>query len=101
MLFRSIIGEEIQLKPVPSFADNLQIAYYTKLPALSATNTTNWLTANAANLLMYASLLEAEAFLVNDPRIPVWKTAYDEAIQDFWLRDWNGRHSGSALEVRT
>jgi hypothetical protein len=54
--------------------------YYARLTALSATNTTNWFTSYAPDLLLYGALLEAEPFLMNDPRIPVWQTFYQRAF---------------------
>ena len=97
----SIIGEEIQLKPIPDTAATLEIAYYARLAPLSGTNTTNWLTNNAPDLLLYAALIEAEAYLVNDPRVQIWKSAFDLAITEWNLQDQRGRHSGSHLEIRT
>ena len=78
----TIIGNEIQLKPTPDSADTFEIAYFEKIQNLSDTNTTNWLTQNAVDLLLYGALIEAEAYLVNDTRIPVWKAAFDMAIQE-------------------
>ena len=97
----TIIGEEIQLKPVPSTTDTMEIAYFKKLSALSASNTTNWLTTNAPDLLLYGSLIEAEAYLVDDPRIAVWKGAFDESISEWNRQENKGRYSGSHLEIRT
>lgn len=74
--------------------------YYARLTALSASNTTNWFTANAPNLLLYGSLLEAEPFLGNDPRLPMWKAMFDyefKAVQDEERRE---SRSGSVPRTR-
>jgi len=89
----TIIGEEIQIKPTPNSTDTLEVAYFTRLPALSDTNTTNWLTANAPDLLLYGALIEAEAYLVNDPRIAIWKNAFDEAMNEWNRQEDNARFS--------
>jgi hypothetical protein len=96
----TIIGNEIQLKPIPGSTDNMEISYFQRLSALSGSNPTNWLTANAPDLLLYGSLIEAEAYLVDDPRIPVWKGAFEESILEWTLQEWKGRHGGSALTIR-
>ena len=96
----TIIGEEIQLKPIPGSTDTMEISYFKRLAALSGSNTTNWIITNAPDLLLYGSLIEAEAFLVNDPRIQIWKGAFDEAMQEWNLQENKGRFSGSHLEVR-
>ncbi len=95
----TIIGEEIQLKPIPNSTDTLEIAYFKRLSALSDSNTTNWLTTNAPDLLLYGSLIEAEAYLVDDPRIAIWKAAFDESIIEWNRQDDKGRHSGSVLQI--
>ena len=97
----TIIGDEIQVKPVPGVTANLEIAYFAKLDPLSGSNTTNWLTANAPDLLLYGSLIEAESFLVNDPRVPMWKSLYDEAMAEWNIESKHGRYSGSHMEMRT
>jgi len=98
-VFYTIIGEELQLKPAPSSTDTLEISYFLKLPALSDSNTTNWLTANAPDLLLYGSLMEAEAYLINDPRIPVWKSGFDEAMIEWNKQEDEARFSGHALSI--
>lgn len=96
----TIIGTEFQLKPIPDSTDTLEIAYYKKLDPLTSSNATNWLTSNAPDLLLYGSLIEAEAFLVGDPRIPIWKAAFDESMEEWNLQERKGRWSGSHLEIR-
>ena len=96
----TIIGDEMQLKPIPEAADTMEIAYYAKLAALTASNTTNWLTTNAPDLLLYGSLIEAESFLFNDGRIALWKTLFEESISEWDKQERIARHSGSALEIR-
>jgi hypothetical protein len=98
--YYTIIGEEIQIKPVQSGSSVLEITYFKRLPALSDSNTTNWLTANAPDLLLYGSLIEAEAYLVDDPRIPIWKGAFDESMAEWNKQEDKGRFSGSHLEAR-
>jgi len=97
----TIIGEEFQLKPIPDSTDTVEIAYFKKLTALSDSNTTNWLTSNAPDLLLYGSLIEAEAYLVDDPRIAIWKAAFDLSMNEWNLQEEKGRYSGSVLTVRT
>lgn len=97
----TIIGDEMQLAPVPDSTDTLEIAYYAKPAQLTASNTTNWLTNNAPDLLLYGSLMEAEAYLVNDNRVPGWKDAFYLAVDEWNSLDKRGRHSGSVLVIRS
>lgn len=63
--------------PTPDQEYQAEILYYALPPLLDETTQTNWLTAFAPNLLLYACLLECTAFLKQDERIATWQTQYD------------------------
>lgn len=100
----SLIGDEIQLAPIPDSDYTVEMAFYEKFTALgdgtSGTVTTNWLTTNAPDVLLYGALLEAEPFIKNDERIGLWLNAYNGAIKKIQDADARDRHSGSAMRVR-
>ena len=100
----SLIGDEIQLAPIPDSDYTVEMAFYEKFTALgdgtSGTVTTNWLTTNAPDVLLYGSLLEAEPFIKNDERIGLWLNAYNGAVKKIQDADARDRHSGSAMRVR-
>jgi hypothetical protein len=95
----TIIGEQMQINSTPS--SSVEIAYFKKLAALSDSNTTNWLTANAPDMLLYASLIEAETYLVNTEKAAVYAAMLDVSMQEWNVQDDKGRHSGSALASQT
>ena len=99
--FYTIIANEIRLGPTPAGVYEMEMLFWRKFPALTDTITTNWILANAPDIYLYGSLMEAEAFLQNDPRIPLWKAGYDEASLELQLQDDKDRHSGSALTVQS
>jgi hypothetical protein len=65
--------------PTPDAEYPIEILYYQLPPLLDEGAQTNWLTENAPEILLYATLLEATPFLKNDERIPVWQNMYDRA----------------------
>ena len=81
------------LVPTPAAAGTVEIAYDELPKQLDDSNQTNWLTAYAPNVLLYAALLEATPFLKNDERIPTWQAAYDRAAQAL-----NGEDLGKILD---
>jgi len=97
----SLIGDEIQLAPIPDTDYTLEVAYYEKFTPLTTDVTTNWLTENAPDVLLYGALVEAEPFIKNDERMPLWLNAYKEAIDKIQKADDRDRHSGSQMRVRT
>ena len=100
----TLIGDEIQLAPIPDSDYTVEMAFYEKFTPLgdgtSGTVTTNWLTTNAPDVLLYGSLLEAEPFIKNDERIGLWLNAYNGAVKKIQDADARDRHSGSAMRIR-
>ncbi len=100
----TLIGDEIQLAPIPDSAYTLEMAFYEKFSPLGdgtgGTVVSNWLTENAPDVLLYGALMEAEPFIKNDERIPVWLNGYSNAINKIQKADERDRHSGSAMRVR-
>jgi len=100
----SLIGDEIQLAPIPDSTYTIEMAFYEKFTPLgdgtSGTVTSNWLTKNAPDVILYGALIEAEPFIKNDERIQLWLTAYKEAIDKIQKADDRDRHSGSQMRVR-
>ena len=100
----TLIGDEIQLAPIPDAEYELEMAFYEKFTSLgdgtAGTVTTNWLTENAPDVLLYGALLEAEPFIKNDERIQLWLTMYKAATKDLQAADGRDRHSGSQMRVR-
>ncbi len=73
--------------PTPDSAYPFELMMYQQPIALDDTHKTNYLTENAPDLLLYSTLLEAEGYLKNDERLPVWKAARDEILQNYGLLD--------------
>lgn len=69
--------QNIIVAPTPDANYPAEIVYYEEPALLDGTNTTNWITQYAPNLLLYSALLECSPFLKDDPRIAVWQAMYD------------------------
>ena len=95
----TIIADEIQLGPIPGSVLTIEMLFYKKFDALTSVASTNWMIINAPDVYLYGCLLEAEPFIMNDPRVQLWATAFKQAIADMQEQDNKDRHSGSALRV--
>ena len=85
--------------PVPDSIYQLEIDYYAKVADLTESATTNDMLTNNPDVYLYGSLLEAEPFLMNDQRVPMWLAAFEKAISDLQLQDDKDAHSGTELRV--
>jgi hypothetical protein len=97
--YYSVVGDEIVFEPTPDAVYEVEMYYYA-LPALSSTNTSNWLLEKYPDIYIYGTLLEAEVYLMNDPRLPIWKMAFDEGIQQLNKEARITRAAGAPLIQR-
>jgi hypothetical protein len=96
----TILATEFQLAPAPDGVYTLKLLYYSAPPYLSSSNTTNVFINIAPDALLYASLIEAEPYLMNDARINTWGTMYDRAISSLTKSDENTQYSGVPLAMK-
>lgn len=62
--------------PVPDSAYAVALTQMIRPTPLTSSNTTNWLTENVADLLLWASLVECEAFLLAPERVQEFEGKY-------------------------
>lgn len=79
-VYYSIMGSEIELAPTPNDDYTLEMVYRAYIPALTASNTTNWLLTLAPDLYLYGALLEAAPHIKEDERLAVWGQAVSTVI---------------------
>jgi len=92
--------EADQLRIIPQLASGVvvELVCYQGFAPLSVSNTSNWWMANAPDLLLYASLLEAEPFIKNDERLPVWTSLLTAGIAALYSSDQKNR-AGTNMEI--
>lgn len=95
----TITASEIQFAPIPDSVMTVQLLYYAAPTYLSDSNTSNVFLANCADALLYASLGEAEPYLMNDERLATWAALYDRAINSLTVSDDRGEYSAQPLAM--
>lgn len=93
------LATEFQLAPIPDSAYTLKMLYYAAPTYLSDSNTSNVFLANCPDALLYASLAEAEPYLMNDARLATWATLYERAVQGISTSDDRSEFSGAPLSM--
>ncbi len=92
--FFTIEGLSLLVRPIDD-GSSVQLLYYTKIPALSDSATTNWLLTAHPDLYLFASLVEASMFGVNDERAALWKGRRDEAVEEIERLSRAGQGTGA------
>jgi len=95
----TVLASELQFAPIPDSAYTVQMLYYAKPPLLSASNASNVFLANCPDALLYASLGEAEPYLMNDARLQVWASLYDRAVASISVSDQSSEYSGQPMSM--
>ncbi len=97
--FYTILAGEVQLGPMPGSVLTMEMLFYKKITALSASNQTGQMLTDNPDIYLYGALLEAEPFIMNDERVVLWAKGFTQAVADLQEQDNKDRHSGSALRV--
>jgi hypothetical protein len=98
-VFYTMLGQEFEFAPIPDKVYTVELLYYFKPTAMSDSVASNEFLANYPDALLYASLLEAEPYLMNDARITVWSGMYDRAINNINGSDQNSEYAGVPLSM--
>lgn len=93
-IYFAVFGDEMELAPTPNEAYSLEMIYRANIPALSESNTTNWLLTLAPDLYLYGVLLESAPYMKEDERISTWGSGFALAFND--LNDLGARQSNDS-----
>jgi hypothetical protein len=95
----TMLGAEFKLAPTPNGTDTVQILYYAQPTFISSSVSSNLFLANYPDALLYATLAEAEPYLMNDARIATWSALYDRAIANIKTSDLGQTYPYTTLSV--
>ena len=98
--FFTMIGEEFQVVPAPDAEYDGELTYYAKVPALSASNATNWLLTEAPDIYLYGALLQAAPYLSDDQRIGVWGGLYQKGVDTLKVQSDRAAVGSSSIRMR-
>ena len=93
----TVTGGNFEFGPIPDAAYTMELTYSQRIPALSASNTTNWVLTKWPYLYLYGASLASAPYMRDDNRIPVWQNIYAEMVDNVNSVDW---YSGASMKVR-
>jgi hypothetical protein len=95
----TMLGTEFQFAPSQNSDYTIQILYYAQPTFISTTTASNLFLAYYPDALLYATLAEAEPYLMNDPRVATWSALYDRAIANIQKSDLGQTYAYTTLNV--
>jgi hypothetical protein len=92
----TVTDGQFVFRPAPT-SGTVVIDYFATIPALTVSNTTNWLMTKHPDLYLFATCAQAEFYLVNDARVPAWKGRTEELIEQINSAVAKERYGGRRL----
>lgn len=99
--FYTVVDGQYQFYPIPSASYEIEVNYYKKIPALSDSNTSNWVLVNYPDLYLSSSLALAETFGWNDGRAQLFATTAQGIINEIQDQEKRRRVGSAPLKIRT
>lgn len=87
--------------PSPDGDYDVRYMYWAKQDALSDADddaTDHYLITDTPDLCLFGALLQAEAFIKNDPRVDLWRTMYNQALVSYRNLQRDEETAGSPVQ---
>lgn len=98
--FYALTQGELEVYPTPDGTYNLEMNYYAKIPALTTSNTTNWVLDNYPDAYLYGSLIHSAPFLGEDARMTTWAALFQSALNGIMNESDQAKFGGSGRRMK-
>lgn len=98
--YYTIEAQTIRLYPSAAAGESIEFLYWKNIPALSATNTTNWLLALRPDLYLYGSLMHAGVYIKDPATMKTVSDMWQTLTADLKKSDWRKKYGTGTLKVR-
>tara|TARA_R110002096_G_scaffold309563_1_gene504262 strand:+ start:447 stop:1067 length:621 start_codon:yes stop_codon:yes gene_type:complete len=98
--YYALTAGELEVYPVPDGTYTSELYYYSRIPALSDSNTTNWVLDYYSSAYLYGSLIHSAPYLKDDARIQVWAALYQSAIDAMNTESEKAKYGGSGRRMK-
>lgn len=99
-LYYTIVNDSIQIHPTLPDGGTLELVFYRKVPNLSSSNSTNWLSDDHPDIYLSGLMTEIELFVKNHESAKLWDSRMTRAITELKDNDVSNRWTGSSLTMR-
>lgn len=99
-MFYALTAGEIEVYPAPDATYTAELYYIARIPALSDSNTTNWLLDSYRDAYLYGALIHSAPYLKEDARIQTWAALYQNAVDAINTESEKGKFGGSGLRLK-
>lgn len=98
-VYYSVISDQLHVYPPQDDTHTLEMVYYQKIPPLTSTEDTNWISEEHPDTYIFGLLVEINAFNKDIEATGLWETRFKEAVGDISVKDIDTRWGNSDLLV--
>lgn len=93
-IYFSVIGGSFEFLPTPAQSYTASLLYYKRLTTVSSSF--NWLATSHPDIYLFGALCEAEPFVRNDERFPLWDARLNRALAELSTLNERKQVAGTA-----
>lgn len=94
----TLVGNELQTFPYD--ANNIELTYYAKIPALTSVNTTNWLLTKSPSLYLHLVLMQAADFIRKPEEVERQAFICQALMDGLRCADQMGNYARAGVTIR-
>ena len=98
--YYAVTAGEIEVYPTPDGTYDAELYYYSRITALSASNTSNWVLEYFADAYLYGALVHSAPYLKDDARTQVWASLYQNALNAINMESEKSKFGGSGRRMK-
>ena len=98
--YYALTAGELEVYPVPDGEYTAELYYYSRIPKLSDSNTSNWMLEYFPDAYLYGSLIHSAPYLKDDSRLQVWAALYQSAIDGINMSGDKAKYGGSGRRMK-
>ena len=99
-VYFAIVDDSIEVCPNPDGDYTLQLTYYASIPALSDSNTTNWVSTYYPDLYLNMTLFQGSMYLIDDDRAKGFKSLSEQIFEEMRMEEQKAAFGKGSLIPR-
>lgn len=89
------------IRTAPSSDTDIVLDYYAKIPALSDTNTSNWLLAKWPSVYLYGALVHSASFFDEQDKQSMWGRMFERALEQLRKQDEQAARRAGGVRLKS
>ena len=98
--YYNVSGNNIQLLPIPTAIQVLEMEYYARIIPLDTVNTSNWLSNLHPDVYINGLLVEINSFVKDAQAATLWGERFKDSLSQIRVQDKTALFSGTPLQTR-